>query len=130
MVDQQISSSCVRKADEDFEYAKASLEKGLDFPAQICFHFHQAAEKYLKAYIVEGELEFQRIHDLTKLLQVCSSNDQEFKNLEGELNELNPFYIETRYPDFLGVVDKSDAENALRIVGKVASLVKSKLEIS
>lgn len=130
MVDRQVVNGWIRKADEDFAYAKTSLEKGLDFPAQICFHFHQAAEKYLKAYIVANELEFQRIHDLTKLLQTCSGKDSEFENLERGLSELNPFYIETRYPDFSGMVNQSDAENALKTVSEVASFVKSKLEIT
>uniref|UniRef100_A0A831XLR9 HEPN domain-containing protein n=1 Tax=Geobacter metallireducens TaxID=28232 RepID=A0A831XLR9_GEOME len=37
------------KADDDFRFAEANLREGSEFFAQICFHFQQAAEKFLKA---------------------------------------------------------------------------------
>ena len=49
MVDQGIVKEWVSKADEDFYFARVNLEEKKRFFAQICFHFHQAAEKYLKA---------------------------------------------------------------------------------
>ena len=52
MVDQGIVKEWVSKADEDFYFARVNLEEKKRFFAQICFHFHQAAEKYLKAYII------------------------------------------------------------------------------
>ncbi len=58
MVDISIIQEWVEKGEEDFEFAKINLEEGKPFFAQICFHFHQAAEKYLKAYIVANGLEF------------------------------------------------------------------------
>ncbi len=40
-------------ADEEFSYASSDLEDpDHQFFAQTCFHFHQAAEKYLKAYLL------------------------------------------------------------------------------
>jgi HEPN domain-containing protein len=66
MVDRSIVGEWLAKAREDFEFARINLEEGKLFFAQICFHFHQAAEKYLKAYIVAHELEFRKIHPLNK----------------------------------------------------------------
>ena len=48
----------------DFEFARVNFEEGKPFFAQICFHFQQAAEKYLKSYTIAHELEFLKIHDL------------------------------------------------------------------
>ena len=71
MVDAKIVEEWISKADEDFEFAFLNLNEGKTFFAQICFHFQQASEKYLKAYIIAHELEFRKIHDLTVLLKIC-----------------------------------------------------------
>jgi len=42
----------VDKGRGGFAFAKVNLEERKPFFAQICFHFHQAAEKYLKAFII------------------------------------------------------------------------------
>lgn len=68
MADIEIIRDWVKKADEDFQFAVLNLKEQNPFYAQICFHFHQAAEKYLKAYVVANELEFRKIHDLPLLL--------------------------------------------------------------
>jgi hypothetical protein len=46
----RIVKEWIQKADEDFYFAKSCLQEGRPYYAQICFHFHQAAEKYLKSY--------------------------------------------------------------------------------
>jgi HEPN domain-containing protein len=98
MVDPEIIKDWFRKGDEDFEFAAVTLKEKKIFFAQICFHFHQAAEKYLKAFIIAYELEFRRIHDLLMLLKICSSADPTLEQLREACEYLNVFYIETRYP--------------------------------
>lgn len=119
----------MKKADEDFLYTKACLEDNLEFYSQICFHFHQAVEKYLKAYIISKELSFRKIHDLTELLQICTKEDREFSRFKDEMAQLTPFYIKTRYPDFIIVINRTQAEKALKAAREVAKLVKSKLSL-
>lgn len=43
----EIVKEWIKKADEDFDFAEVVLEHKAFYP-QICFHFQQAAEKYLK----------------------------------------------------------------------------------
>jgi len=62
MVEIAIIQEWVAKADEDFEFALVNLKEGKPFAALICFHFHQSAEKYLKAYIVAHDLGFIKSH--------------------------------------------------------------------
>lgn len=38
MVDPSIIEQWIKKADDDFQYAKLGLDEGLEFYAQICFH--------------------------------------------------------------------------------------------
>lgn len=49
MADPIIVKEWIQKAGEDFYFAKSTLQEGNPYYAQICFHFHQAAEKYLKS---------------------------------------------------------------------------------
>ena len=98
MVDIDIVRECLAKADEDFGFASVNLKEGKTFFAQICFHFQQAAEKYLKAFIIAHELTFRKIHDLLLLLQICLSKDSSFERLREDCEFLNTFYVDTRYP--------------------------------
>ena len=129
MVDSQIVKNWVDKADNDLAFAKASLQDGLEFYPQICFYLHQSIEKYLKAYIIARGLNFKRIHDLMELVEICAEDDQEFNKFNETVKLLNPFYIGTRYPDFIITINKSDAEKALWVAEEIANSIKSKLSI-
>ena len=64
----------------------------------MCFHFQQAAEKYLKAFIVAKGLEFKKIHDLGLLLKMAAKADASVEELKDDCEYLAAFYIEARYP--------------------------------
>jgi HEPN domain-containing protein len=98
MADPSVTKEWLGKADDDFLFAEANLREGSGFYAQLCFHFQQAAEKYLKAYIIGKGLPFDRVHDLVHLLKTCSAHTPEFSELKEECIFLNTAYIETRYP--------------------------------
>jgi HEPN domain-containing protein len=98
MVDIEIVREWLTKADDDFEFALVNFEEGKDFFAQICFHFQQAAEKYLKCYIIAQELEFRKVHDLPLLLKTCLSKDPSFEQPQEDCEYLTTFYVDTRYP--------------------------------
>lgn len=127
MVDPKLVASWVQKADEDLKFAKISLKESLEFYPQICFLLHQSVEKYLKSYIIANELDFQKIHDLGRLVKICAQKDNEFNKYFDMVADLNSFYVETRYPDFEIMVNKSQAENALKVTEQIAQFVKSKL---
>jgi HEPN domain-containing protein len=97
MAEPRVVDEWVKKAEEDYQFAASVLEDST-FYAQICFHFHQAAEKYLKAFIVARDLEFQKIHDLLVLLKLCSAAEPGLSKIQDDCKFLNRFYIDTRYP--------------------------------
>jgi HEPN domain-containing protein len=97
MAESCLVAEWLKKADEDYQFAASVLEDST-FYAQICFHFHQAVEKYLKAFIVARDLEFQKIHDLLVLLNVCSNVEPALHEIKEHCKFLNRFYIDTRYP--------------------------------
>lgn len=127
MVDRKLIEEWLAKADEDFGFASSVIEDS-HYYAQICFHYQQAAEKYLKAFIVAYGLEFEKVHDLLKLLNTCRSKEPALSKIEEYCNFLNRFYIDTRYPVHWPTnYTKKDALEARRTAQNIADVIKKVL---
>jgi HEPN domain-containing protein len=117
----------LKKADEDYNFA-CSILPDTTFYAQICFHFQQAAEKHLKAYIVGKGLEFRKIHELRKLLLICEKRAPSFSTLREAGDFLSPFYIDTRYPvHWPSTVTREEATKAEGAARKIKGFVEKLL---
>lgn len=129
MVDKEIIQEWIQKADEDFKFALVNYEERKPFFAQICFHFQQAAEKYLKAYIVAHELDFRKIHDLVALLNICILKDPSFEKLSPDCEFLGTYYVDTRYPVHWPTnFSQEDTQKALDATRRIQSLLMQKLQ--
>jgi HEPN domain-containing protein len=64
-----------------------------------CFHAQQAAEKALKAFLVDSNVSHPKTHNLVDLNELCAKINSEFSGLMAKLVTLNQFYAPTRYPD-------------------------------
>lgn len=118
MVNRKVVEEWLDKADEDFRFASTNLEEKNSFHTQICFHFQQAAEKYIKAYIIQ-------------LINLCNTNDTSFKVLREYCEYLNGFYIETRYPVHWPThYTKETAQKAQEASMYIGDFVKDKLKQS
>lgn len=100
-----------RYAEEDLLSAKLLLKEN-GHPNQICFHSQQAAEKYLKGYMVFAGHEFQKVHQLGYLLSLCAKIEPAFEKLKEDAFYLGRFYIETRYPGDIQQFTVEEAKNA------------------
>lgn len=119
-------------ADDDLGFATTGLDdQQTSFFPQICFHFQQAAEKYLKAYIVAHKLEFKKIHELPTLLQVCEKDNSDFNILKKDCDFLTEFYFEARYPVDLpsSNITREMAERAKESAQKIGNFVKEKIVV-
>ena len=88
----------VDKAEGD--YATATREmRARRFPNYdaACFHAQQAAEKYLKAFLVYHSIDFPRTHDLDFLLSLCIKIESSLESIN--LMDLSEFGVAIRYPD-------------------------------
>ncbi len=130
MVPNKIFKEWIKKADEDFGFASINLNNPSNpYYAQICYHFQQAAEKYLKAYIVAYNLEFKKIHDLPELLRICLQKEPSFSSLSQECEFLTDYYIDTRYPvHWPAKVNRKEAKEAKVSAKKIGSFVKDFLK--
>ncbi len=131
MAPKELALEWINKAEEDFGFAVSNLaEPEMTYYAQICFHFQQAAEKYLKAFIVVHELEFKKIHDLPELLRICINKDPQLTKLSEESEFLTDYYIETRYPvHWPASITRDDAEKAKQAVSKIRESIKKLINI-
>jgi HEPN domain-containing protein len=84
------------KAEQDYAAASILAEHGGP-AATICFLCQQAAEKYLKAYLLLRRRPPKRIHHLDVLLEDCIALDDSFRQLVDDAVFLKRYYIASRY---------------------------------
>jgi HEPN domain-containing protein len=86
------------KADLDYRTAERLLDDPEPLRESIAFHCQQAAEKYLKAYLVAKGIEFPKTHSISRLLDLVSSVDGTLAASLDQAESLTPFGVEIRYP--------------------------------
>ena len=122
----ELTSEWVEKAESDFYSADVLLHAGeFPIPDSACFHCQQCAEKYLKAFLQERIVRFERTHNLTTLLDLCLPLDQGFENLRGELEKLENYSVAVRYPG--ARVSVEIAQEAFALAKKIREFVRTKL---
>jgi len=115
------------KADED-ELNTVSILKHRDgTPSVVCFLSQQMAEKYLKGLLVYHEKDFPKIHDLIKIEELLLEFEPEIKEYKDELDLLNRYYIETRYPGDYPEFTWQEGEQAYEAAKKIKEFVLSKI---
>lgn len=118
----------LRLAAKDLAAAR-KLEADEELRELACFHCHQAVEKGLKAFLAQLGERAPRTHDLASLVQSCASKEPGFSAFVGEVSELNPYYVGTRYPPRrpgLEITPEKMSE-ALRASQRVLQFVEGKL---
>lgn len=129
MVDTEVVKEWLSKANEDLSFASVTLQKIDAYFGLVAFHFHQAAEKFLKAYIVAHELEFAKIHNLIRLAEICMGRDSGFAKLKPSVTYLNRYYVEVRYPivNHYPAISKEEVYQAMDEARKIADFVQKEL---
>jgi HEPN domain-containing protein len=118
------------KARRDFITAQNSLVDSKEvFPDIICFHAQQAAEKYLKAYLVFLELDFPKTHALEDLVLLASTKDPVSRNLFTIACDLSPYAVEVRYPDSPSP-SPEDAREAVHAAETIRNYILGKIPLT
>lgn len=106
-------------ANEDLILAEHAFTLKSNIPYRLIgYHAQQAAEKYLKAFLVSRFIEFPYTHNIELLINLVS----QVYNIKDELNDaviLTGFAIAKRYPSEYEKVTKEDAKKALSIAKQV-----------
>jgi HEPN domain-containing protein len=124
----EVVDEWVTKADEDF-YSADILLHSVDVPLvnTACFHCQQCAEKYLKAFLTEHLIRFERTHVLMDLLELCLPVDKDFSRIANDLGSLQGYAVAIRYPGATATVKL--AEDAFKAAKRIRAFVRKKLKI-
>lgn len=96
-----------------------------------CFHAHQATEKYLKSILANKKMPIPKTHSIKELYEMTVKMAPELEPYKEGLDEIDQYYIPTRYPDALpgslpeGLPNKIHAEKAIITAEKVAKIIKN-----
>jgi HEPN domain-containing protein len=109
----------LERADEDLNLARHLLSEGMYLRA-VGFHAQQAAEKYLKAFLILRQVDFPKTHAIGKLLDYIAHEDKLVAESLRALTELSRYGVTIRYPGDLPDVSLEDACRAVELGGKAA----------
>ena len=112
-----------KKAENDLLVIKNNLAAN-EIPIDACcFHAQQAAEKYLKAYLVSKKINFPKTHDLQSLNKLCAEINSQFSEIENAALNLSDYAIAPRYPDALDDLTLGDAKTALQHANRIKDFI-------
>ena len=115
----------LRKAESDLANVKVCLAADQAFDT-AAFHAQQAAEKYLKAYMVAHDIEFPFIHNLEKLVELCALRDSSFLEIKQMAQSLTPYAVSMRYDEDFWP-DRKTIEEALCYAEKIKDFTLNRL---
>lgn len=118
-----------RLPDDWFEKARKDLRRvevllADDDVEGAGFHLQQAAEKYLKGYLLGRGWSLKYTHDLEVLLNEAMTHDDRFQNYLDVCIMVREFYVEERYP-FIGspLPARHELEDALGTIREMIALI-------
>ena len=116
----------LRFAQDDLAAARLLLTDA-ELPARMsCFHAQQAAEKALKASLVQAAIQFRKTHDLVVLVALQPEPIRsEVGNLD--LQRLQQWAVDARYPADLPDITAGEAVAVVAIADQILAAVAAAL---
>ena len=123
-----IVKAWIRKAGNDLINATNSINIKPKPPLDtVCFHAQQCAEKYLKAYLVQCGINFEKTHDLGELVLLAAKVDGDFQEIIDISEKLTDYAVDIRYPLLLEEPTEEEARETIEMAEKIKEFVLSKL---
>ncbi len=116
------------RAHKDLRVAALLLEHATDDYESVGFHAQQAAEKFLKAYLVRHQVEFPKTHNITSLRQLLAQADQTLADRLAPADALTPYGVELRYPGDLPPLSREQGAQAVRLAERARDLILAHLK--
>jgi HEPN domain-containing protein len=117
----------MEKARNDLGAAEHLLDREPPFAGVAVYHCQQAAEKALKAFLIEKDTAFSKTHDLAQLVAECASLDPDFATLAEAAAVLTPYATAFRYPTGQREPTRDETEHALALATSVVMHVSDRL---
>jgi HEPN domain-containing protein len=94
----------------------------------LCYQAQQAAEKAVKALLIDADVSFPYVHDLAQLLTVLEEEGAaDVPEQVKEAERLTRFAVFTRYPGAASPVDREEYEEALRLAEGLVEWAEAEL---
>lgn len=123
---QNLAAEWLRWASADLQVAKLTDDERIA-PQIAAFHAQQAAEKALKALLVQQQIDFPRTHSIGVLLALLEeagiSGVQDLIDATG----LTRYAVSTRYPGEEEPVGRAEAQEAAGLATRVFDWVVAQL---
>ncbi len=104
----------IEKAEEDYLSAQREYRaRKLPNYNATCFFAQQCIEKYIKARLQEANIEFGKIHDLVKLLDLVALVEPMWVTYRPTFRPILAYAANFRYPG--DKADKEEAREAIKI---------------
>jgi len=84
----------------------------------ICFHCQQAAEKYLKGFLLFKSVEPPKTHDLVDLNDMCADVYEQFGNMDKANAILTRYGVLPRYPQEI-MITENDMHKAIEYTRQI-----------
>ena len=108
-------------ADNDFDSANILNDAVRKHNEVICYLCAQAAEKYLKGYLIYNDIIPERTHNLYYLNTICIEKDKIFETIKAECGFLNRFASDIRYPHKLEI-SLDDINISIKYVERIRNI--------
>jgi len=88
-------------------------------PEIVAFHAQQAAEKVLKALLVQRQIDFPRTHSIGALLALCEEAGFAGAQELTDASSLTRYAVATRYPSEDEPVSRQEAREAATLAAQI-----------
>jgi HEPN domain-containing protein len=109
----------LNRARSNLARAKADIRLSDVYLEDLCFDAQQAAEKAIKAVLLNLRVPFPYIHDLAELLDLVQKAGKPIPKPVRDAGRLTRFAVVTRYPGMAEPVTREDYRRAVRIAERV-----------
>ena len=129
----QLLEDWINQASDDLRTAKDYIDKDENYARKnVCYHSHQAIEKYLKAYLIANKVDFPDSHDLERLRGMCEKIDSSFSEVNSlNLRKLTGFASNVRYPQLeheRREISREDAKEAYSSAVQINDFVLKRIK--
>ncbi len=114
------------KAGNDLKIASREMEAEDPATDAVCFHFQQAAEKALKAWLIWHDVQFRPTHNIEVLLVACEKIDADFERLR-HVEGLTPYAVDIHYADDFYLPTEEEMREAAEMARETWDFVVAKL---
>ncbi|MFQ5627475.1 MAG: HEPN domain-containing protein [bacterium] len=125
----ELTRAWLRKANRDLGSAKKLAEDSEPYFDTAIYHCQQTAEKAIKAYLVFHDIEFEKVHNLSVLIESCTEIDSDFQTYADAADTLTPYATAFRYPNelFEDEPDTEQMDEAVELAEQILDFVLQKL---